>query len=43
MAETTTREEGVAAGWNIPDKYLPAVESGNYPNLYLSGRSWERV
>ena len=31
MAETTTREEGAAAGWNIPDKYLPAVESRDLP------------
>jgi len=31
MAETTGREGGVDAGWNIPTKYLPAIESRDLP------------
>ena len=31
MAEVTDRDAPAADGWNIPDKYLPAVESRDLP------------
>ncbi len=31
MAEATSREVGTSDGWNIPDKYLPAVGSQDLP------------
>ncbi|HEX5912614.1 MAG TPA: hypothetical protein VFY54_05730 [Rubrobacter sp.] len=31
MAETTSRETGAGDGWNIPTKYLPAIESRDLP------------